>query len=182
MKLYNSILFFFVFLFLCSPVYSQKTKTNYSACFLADSVEIKLTFIQQNALRIFKDTSDCKQNVLDNIGALYVQTGDKKYLAALENIHQRAGEKVENLYTDIIKRFCEKDFIAFASDLFLAKGQYFNLEKELIETMNMIVGTQPLKQKYLGVLNAQIEKVREEKDNSAIVYWEKLKKRIENDK
>lgn len=147
-----------------------------------DSVEEKLPFVQQNALKIFNDTFDCRQALLDSIGSKYLQTRDKKYLGALETIHQRAGDKAENFYTDIIKRFCEKDFIAFANDLFLAKGLYFSLENELVTTMNMIVGSRPLKDKYGGLLKIQIEKVRDKKDNSAIVFWEKLKKRIDNDK
>ena len=147
-----------------------------------DSVEARLPFIQQNAYRIFTDTFDCRQMLLDNIGAMYVKTGDKKYLTALENIHQRAGEKVENFYTDIIKRFCEKDFTAFARELFVARGQYYNLERELIATMNMLVDGRSLKLKYMGALNVQIDKARDKKDYNAISFWEKLKKRIEDEK
>ncbi len=148
-----------------------------------DSVEINLPFIQQNASRIFlDDTLGCRQMLLDNIGRLYTKTGDKKYLTALEIIHQRAGDKVENLYTDIIKRFCEKDFTAFARELYAAKGQYYSLERELIATVNMLVDGRSLKLKYMGALNVQIDKARDKKDYNAISFWEKLKKRIEDEK
>ncbi|MCX6198127.1 MAG: hypothetical protein NTY88_02745 [Bacteroidetes bacterium] len=181
MKKQTTLLFIFS-LVLSATVFAQAKKPIYHPCFLMDSVEVKLPFIQQNAYRIFVDTFDCRQMLLDKIGILYLKTGDKKYLTALETIHQRAGEKVENLYTDIIKRFCEKDFTAFARELFVARGQYYNLERELIATMNMLVDGRSLKLKYMGALNVQIDKARDKKDYNAISFWEKLKKRIEDEK
>lgn len=181
MKKQTPLLFIFSFLFTANAV-AQSKKPVYHPCFLMDSVEVKLPFIQQNAYRIFADTFDCRQMLLDNIGNLYLKTGDKKYLTSLETIHQRAGEKVENFYTDIIKRFCEKDFTAFAHELLLARGQYYNLERELIATMNMLVDGRSLKLKYMGALNVQIDKARDKNDKGSLLFWEKLKKRIEDEK
>lgn len=147
-----------------------------------DSVESKLSFIQFNASRIFTDTVECKDNVLDNIAAHYIKSKDKKYLDALAAIRQNPNAKVEELYTDIIKRLAENDFAGFVSELYLAKGKYFALEKELVTTMNMIVGTKPLKQKYLGLLNVEIEKSKDKKDSYKAYYLEKLKLKIEDDK
>ena len=147
-----------------------------------DSVERKLPFIQQYTYRIFIDSFDCKQDLLDSIGLKYLQTKNGKYLTALEIIHQKAGEKVEDLFTNIMQRFCEHDFTGLVQDLAVAKGAYYNLERELVATMNMIVDGHPLKQKYMGVLNVQITKAHEKKDYSAIYYWEKIKKRIDEEK
>lgn len=176
-------LLFFIFLFtMAVNAFSQAKKPDYHPCFLMDSVEAKLSFIQQNANRIFIDSFDCRQNLLDSIGSKYLQTKDRKYLTALEVVHQKAGEKVENLYTDILKRFCENDFTGFAGELFLTKGVYYNLEKELIAAMNMLVDGRPLKYKYMGMLNVQITKAQDKKDYSAISFWQKLKKKIEEEK
>ena len=147
-----------------------------------DSVERKLPFIQQYSYRIFIDSFDCKQDLLDSIGLKYLQTKNGKYLTALEIIHQKAGEKVEDLFTNIMQRFCEHDFTGLVQDLAVAKGAYYNLERELVATMNMIVDGRPLKQKYMGVLNVQITKAHEKKDYGAIYYWEKIKKRIDEEK
>ncbi len=182
MKKQTALLFIFSLLF-ATTVFGQAKKPVYHPCFLMDSVEAHLPFIQQNAYRIFlDDTLGCRQMLLDNIGVLYVKTGDKKYLTTLEVIHQRASDKVENFYTDIIKRFCEKDFTAFARELYLARGQYYNLERELIATMNMLVDGRSLKLKYMGALNVQIDKARDKKDYNATSFWEKLKKKIEDEK
>ena len=181
MKKQTALLFIFSLLF-AANIFAQAKKPVYHPCFLMDSVEARLPFIQQYAYRIFADTFDCRQMLLDNIGSGYLKTGDKKYLTALEFIHQRAGDKVENFYTDIIKRFCEKDFTAFARELYLARGQYYNLERELIATMNMLVDGRSLKLKYIGALNVQIDKARDKKDYNAISFWEKLKKKIEDEK
>lgn len=181
MKKQTALLFIFS-IFFAATVFAQSKKPVYHPCFLMDSVEARIPFIQQNAYRIFADTFDCRQMLLDNIGALYIKTGDKKYLTTLEVIQQRAGDKVENFYTDIIKRFCEKDFTAFARELYLAKGGYYNLERELIATMNMLVDDRLLKLKYMGTLNVQIDKARDKKDYNAISFWEKLKKKIEDEK
>jgi hypothetical protein len=165
---------------LCS--FSQKAKPVYHPCFLMDSVDAKLSFIQLNASRIFTDTVECKQNVLDNIAALYIKTKDKKYLNALSAIRQNPNAKVDELYTDIINHFAENDFAGFINEIYLAKGKYFALEKELITTMNMIVGTKPLKQKYLGLLNVEIGKAKDKKDSYKTYFLEKLKTKIEDEK
>ena len=147
-----------------------------------DSVDAKLSFIQLNASRIFTDTVECKQNVLDNIAALYIRTKDKRYLNALSAIRQNPNAKVDELYTDIINHFAENDFAGFINEIYLAKGKYFALEKELITTMNMIVGTKPLKQKYLGLLNVEIGKAKDKKDSYKTYFLEKLKTKIEDEK
>ncbi len=176
----SSLVAFLLFLSLCSL--AQKVKPVYHPCFLMDSVDAKLSFIQLNASRVFTDTVECKQNVLDNIAALYLKTKDRKYLDALSAIRQNPNAKVEELYTDIIKRFAEKDFSGFINDLYLAKGKYAALEKELITTMNMIVGAKPLKQKYLGLMNVEIEKAKDKKDSYKAYFFEKLKTKIEEEK
>ena len=179
-----SIRFFLFLVFIGSSffAFSQKAKPVYHPCFLMDSVESKLSFIQLNATRIFTDTVECKDNVLNNIAALYIKSKDKKYLDALSAIRQNPNAKVEELYTDIIKRFAENDFTGFVNEIYLAKGKYFALEKELVTTMNMIVGTKPLKQKYLGLLNVEIGKAKDKKDSYKTYYLEKLQTKIEDDK
>lgn len=180
----SSFRIFFPILFLVSyqVSFSQKAKPVYHPCFLMDSVETKLSFIQLNASRIFIDTVDCKQNVLDNIALLYVKSKEKKYLDALSAIHENPKAKVSELYTDLIKRFAENDFAGFINDIYLAKGKYFALEKELIATMNMIVGTKPMKQKYLGLLNIEIGKAKDKKNGQKAYFLEKLKTKIEDEK
>lgn len=171
----------FIFVWCTAPAVAQKNKPIYQPCLLADSAGQRLAFIQTYAYRIFSDTAECKQTLLDSIGALYITTNDKKYLTALETIHQRAAKGVEGLYTDLIKRFCEKDFAGFCHALYAAEGKYRHLEDELVETMNMIVGSQQYKQKYLGQLNVQVLSAKEKNDSRSKTFWEKLKQRIETD-
>lgn len=181
MKTCVLLLLMFVVPLLAAPVMAQKSKPVYQPCLLADSAAARLAFIQTYAYRIFNDTAECKQILLDSIGSLYNNTADKKYLTALETIHERAAKGVEGLYTDLIKRFCEKDFAGFGRALFAAGGGYRHLEDELIETMNMIVGSQQYKQKYIGQLNVQVLLAKEKNDSRAQAFWEKLKQRIETD-
>lgn len=161
--------------------YSQ-TKPVYHSCFLMDSVEKRLEFIRLNASRIFTDSVDCKQTLLDSIAVHYVQSKDKKYLDALSSIRQNPNAKVENNYTDIIKRFIENDFSGFIKQIYLAKGKYYVLEKELIGTMNMIVDGRPYKQKYMGLLNVEISIAKDKKDTYYQSFLEKLKVKIEEEK
>lgn len=163
-------------------VSAQAKKTVYHPCFLLDSVDKHLVFIQQNTYRIFQDTFDCRQSLLDSIAVKYLRSKDKKYLDALSNIRNYGGERVENLYTDIMKRMAEKDFTGFINDLYLAKGKYASLEKELIATMNMMIDGRPYKQKYMGILNVQITKATDAKDKYKLYYLEKLKTKIEEEK
>lgn len=167
---------------IASSAFSQKAKPVYHPCFLTDSVEARLLFIQQNAARIFTDTIDCKENLLDKIADLYIKTKDKKYLSALSVIRQNPAAKVEELYTDIVKRLIEDDFSNLVNDLYLAKGKYGPLEKELVTTLNMILGSKPLKEKYLPLLKIDIEKAKDKKDSYKVYYLDKLKTRIEEDK
>ena len=182
MKYTIRILLLLTFIAITLFSFSQKARPVYHPCFIMDSVDAKLSFIQLNASRIFTDTVECKQNVLDNISALYIKTKDKKYLDALSAIRQNPNAKVEELYTDIIKRFAENNFEGFINDVYLAKGKYVALEKELVTTMNMIVGTKPLKQKYMGLLNVEIQKAKDKKDSYKAYYLEKLKTKIEDEK
>lgn len=165
-----------------SVAFAQKAKPVYHPCFIMDSAETKLSFIQLNAARIFTDTVECKQNLLDNMVSLYIKTNDKKYLDALSAIRQNPSAKVEELYTDVVKRLVENDFAGFINQLYLAKGKYMPLEKELITAMNMIVGTKPLKYKYQGLLNVEIEKAKELKDAYKLSYLQKLKAKIDGEK
>ena len=161
---------------------AQSKKAIYHPCFLLDSVDKHLDFIRQNASRIFTDTVDCKQTLLDSIAQRYTGTKNSKYLEALSAIRQNPNAKVEDLYTDIVKRFIEKDFEGFLDQLYLAKGRLLPLQNELIGAMNMIVDGRPLKQKYMGNLDALIEKAKEEKDKFKEYYLEKLKVKIEEEK
>jgi hypothetical protein len=178
----NKFIFFLAFLFSSIVSFSQKAKPVYHPCFLMDSVEARLSFIQMNAARIFTDTVECKQEILDRIAALYVQSKDKKYLGALSGIRQNPNAKVEEFYTDIVKRLAENDFAGLINEIYLAKGKYFALEKELVITMNMIVGAQPLKKKYMGLLNVELEKAKETKDPYKLYFLQKLKTKIEEDR
>jgi len=180
MKAKRFLFLILVFPALCSS--AQKAKPVYHPCFLMDSVEAKLSFIQLNASRIFTDTVECKQNLLDNMASLYIKSKDKKYLGALSAIRNNPSAKVEELYTDLITRLAKNDFAEFINELYLARGKYAPLEKELVITMNMIVGTQPLKQKYLGQLNVEIEKAKDKKDSYKLSYLQKLKTKIEEEK
>lgn len=161
---------------------AQTGKVTYHPCFLMDSVDKRLDFIRLNAARIFTDTVDCKQTLLDSIGSHYVATKDKKYLDALSSIRQNQLAKVENNYTDLIKRFVEDDFDGFIDQLYLAKGRYYVLEKELIAAMNMIVDGRPYKNKYLALLGISINLAKSKKDTAKQLFLEKLKTKIEEEK
>ena len=163
---------------------AQYKKPVYQPCFLMDSIDARLDFIRINAARIFTDTFDCRQTLMDSIGARYIATKNNRYLDVLAAIHQNpaASEKVENLYIDPIKRFMEDDFAGFVNRLYLARGRYAPLEKELIATLNMIVDGRPYKLKYMGLLNVEIGKAKDAGDKSKQNYLEKLKLRIEEEK
>jgi hypothetical protein len=161
---------------------AQARKAIYHPCFLMDSVDVHLDFIKQNAARVFADTLDCKETLLDSIAQRYTDTKSTKYLEALSAIRQNPNAKVEDLYTDIVKRFIENDFAGFLDRLYLAKGKFLPLQNELIAAMNMIVDGRPLKQKYLARLNAAIEKAKGEKDKYKEYYLEKLKIKIDEEK
>jgi hypothetical protein len=159
-----------------------QTKPVYHPCFLMDSVEKNLDFIRLNASRIFIDSFDCKQKLFDSIAEGYVRSKDKKYLDALSYMRtSSASEKVENLYTDVIRRLVQSDFTDFLDKLYLAKGKYLALEKELVVTMNMIIDGRPYKQKYMGLLNVEISKANDKKDTYKASYLTKLKTKIEED-
>ena len=160
---------------------AQHAKPVYHPCFLMDSVEKNLVFIERNALRVFADTFDCRQTLLDSIASKYIATKNKKYLDALNNIRVYANEKVENLYTDIIRRMVENNFTDFLNELYLSNGRYQSLEKELVATMNMMIDGRPYKKKFLGLFNVQIQKAKDGKDSSRLHYLEKLKYRIEEE-
>jgi|ERR1043165_662505 hypothetical protein len=173
----------FILLLFCGFFcFGQLAKPVYHPCLLLDSVEAKLSFIQLNAWRVFTDTADCKEDLLGKIGSLYISSKDKKYLDALSAIRQNQSAKVEELYTDLIKRIIENDFEGFVNNLYLSKGKFLSLEKELVLTMNMIVGAEPLKQKYMGRLNIEIEKATDRKDTYKASYLKKLKTRIEEER
>lgn len=161
---------------------AQKKRVVYHPCFLMDSVDKHLDFIKVNAGRVFVDSFDCKQTLLDSIANRYVKTKNVKYLDALSVIRQNPNARVEDLYTDIIKRIIENDFGGFIQQLYLAKGRLAPLQNELIATLNMIVGTQPLKQKYYGQLNVEMIKAKEAKDKYKEYYLDKLKLKIDEEK
>ncbi len=178
----KKILFLLCFVSVSAGINAQAHKTVYYPCFLMDSIDKHLLFIQQNAQRIFIDSFECRQILLDSIAVKYLRQKDKKYLDALSAIRTNGGEKVENLYTDIVKRIAEKNFSGFINDLYLSKGKYAPLEKELIATMNMVIEGRPYKQKYMGILNVQLTKATEAKDKYKLYYLEKLKTKIEEEK
>jgi hypothetical protein len=160
---------------------AQNKKTTYNSCLLRDSVEKRLEFIKLSAIKIFNDSADCKQTLLDSIGSKYMRTKDSRYLDALAVIRQTPGAKVSNLYTDLVKRLAENDFQEFINRLYDAKGRYLSLEKELIGAMNMIVNERPLKLKYYGLLNVEIDKAKDANDKLREAYFKKLKLRIANE-
>lgn len=172
-----------VLMILCAGTASaQSAKPVYHPCFLLDSVDKRLDFIKANASRVFVDSFDCKETLLDSIGKLYIRSKNKKYLDVLTSILQNPNAKVEGLYIDVIKDFLQDDFGGFVNELYIARGKYQLLEKELIGAMNMIVDGKPFKQKYMGQLNLQISIAKDKKDSAKIAYLEKLKVRIEEDK
>lgn len=165
-----------------ASVSAQTAKPVYHPCFLLDSVDKRLDFIKTNAAKVFVDSFDCKETLLDSIGMLYMRTKNKKYLDVLTSILQNPNAKVEGLYIDVIRKFLQNDFGGFLNELYVARGKYQLLEKELIGTMNMIVDGKPFKQKYMGQLNLQISIAKDKKDTAKVAYLEKLKVRIEEDK
>lgn len=161
---------------------AQTAKPVYHPCFLLDSVDKRIDFIKANASKVFVDSFDCKETLLDSISMLYIRSKDKKYLDALTTILANPKAAVEGLYTDVVKKFAQDDFGGFINELYIARGRYQLLEKELVTAMNMIVDGKPLKQKYAGQLNLQISIAKDKKDSGKLYYLEKLKTRIEEDK
>ena len=148
-----------------------------------DSVDKHIEFIKLNASRIFIDTFDCRQSLFDSIASRYVITRDKKYLDVFTYLgSSSASSKVEGLYTEVIRKFIQTDFSGFVNQLYTAKGRYLTLEKEFVAAMNMIVDGRPYKQKYMGLLNVEISKAKDNKDTPRSYYLEKLKTKIDEDK
>lgn len=170
-----------LWLIICLTGNVQAQRPVYHPCFLMDSVDKHLMFIQQNVKRVFVDSFDCRQTLLDSITQKYLRSNDKKYLDALNYIRLIGAEKVENLYTDVVTRLFQSNFAGFIDKLYLARGQYEPLEKEVVTAMNMIVDGRPLKQKYLGLLNVEISKATDAKNTAKLYYLNRLKKRIEED-
>ena len=160
---------------------AQSRKINYHPCFLIDSVDTRLAFIRQNAGRIFLDSFDCKEILLDSIAAKFVRTRDIKYLEALTAIRQNPNARADGLFTDVIRRFVEDDFTGFIDQLYRGKGKFLPLQNELIAALNMIVDGRPLKQKYIGLLNVEIERAKDSRDKYREIYLEKLKQKIEGE-
>jgi hypothetical protein len=174
---------FFIALLCLATAYAQSVKPGYNPCLLSDSVEPRLDFIRLNAVRIFGDTADCKQRLFDSIGANYIRTKDKKFLDVLSCLRtSSAANKVENLYTDVIRKFVQSDFSDFLLQLYNARGKYLALENELAITMNMIIDGRPYKQKYMGLMNVEISKAKDTKNSGYAAYLEKLKLKIEEDR
>ncbi len=181
MKRYR-IFFLSTVTFLFVSCFSQPSKPVYHPCFLMDSVEKNLTFILSHLPKIFVDTFECRQALLENIAAEYNKTKDKKFLDALTRVRQFPNTEVEGFYPDIIKRLIESDFSGFLNQLYTAQGKYLLLEKELIATMNMIIGGKLYKQRWLDMLNLEIEKAVQAKNKAKEVYLQKLKTKIEEEK
>ncbi len=161
---------------------AQSKKVNYHPCFLMDSVDKHLSFIGQSAGRIFIDSFDCREALLDSIAAGYERTKDAKYLNTLASIRQNPYAKADELYTDVIKKLVESDFMDFVDKLYLAKGGLLPLQNELIATMNTIIDGRPFKQKYIGLLNVEIERAKDSNDKYRVLYLEKLKLKINEEK
>jgi hypothetical protein len=163
--------------------FSQSRRPVYNPCLLTDSVDKHLEFIKLNASRIFIDTFECRQTLFDSIASRYIASRDKKYLDMLSYIRtSSASAKVEELYTEVIRKLIQSDFTGFVNQLYTAKGKYLPLEKEMIAAMNMIVDGRPYKQKYMGLLNVEISKAKDNKDTPRSYYLEKLKTNIEEEK
>lgn len=160
---------------------AQTKKPVYHPCFLLDSVDARLDFIKLNAARIFTDTIDCKQTLLDSISIKYLRTKDKKYLDALATIRQNPMAKVENEYPDLLQRIIKNDFVGFINQLYAARGKYLPLEKELVASLSMIIDGRPLKQKYIPQINTEIDIARMAKDAAKMQYLMKLKVHIETE-
>lgn len=179
--IFQRILYFVSLLFFTIGAVAQK-KALYHPCHLMDSVDTRLDFIRFNAARIFDDTSDCRQELLNAIALKFTATKEERYLAVLSAIRQNTAAKVEEFYTDPIRSFLEDDFSGFLHRLYLSNGKYLPLEKELVAAMNMIVGDRPMKQKYMGLLNVEISKASDKKDIGKFTYLKKLQLRIEQEK
>jgi hypothetical protein len=176
---FGFLLFFTAFI---SLAFSQGRRPVYNPCILKDSLDKHLEFIKLNASRIFIDTFECRQSLFDSMASRYLRSGDKKYLDVLSYIHSSsAAQKVEGLYTEVLRKLIQTDFLGFLNHLYTGKGKYLPLEKELIATMNMIVDGRPYKQKYMGLLNVEISKAQDKKDTPRSYYLEKLKTNIEEE-
>ncbi len=183
MKYLKRVAFIFLLALFYQPSFSQAGKAIYHPCFLMDSVENHLDFIRLNASRIFIDSFDCKQMLFDSITAQYIRTKQKKYIDALTYIHSSsAAHLVENLYTDVLRKLVQNDFTGFLDLLYSGRGKYQALEKELIATMNMIIDGRPYKLKYMGLMNVEISKAKDNKEAARAAYLEKLKVKIEEEK
>lgn len=170
-----------VMLLYVTAAVAQGNKTTYSPCFLKDSVNTKLAFIRQGAGRIFTDSADCKDNLLDSIAVKYATTKEVRYLIALNAIRENHYAKADGLFTDVIRIIVQDDFLGFVDQLYMAKGKFLPLQNELIAAMNMIVNARPMKQKYMGQLNVEIDRAKNSADPNLTVYLEKLKQKIEGE-
>lgn len=171
--------YFSILALLLSAIESgAQKKTDYYPCFLKDSVKGRLVFIRQNAARIFTDTADCKDILLDSIAAGFINSKDIKYLDALTVISQNTYAKTDGLFTDAVNMLAKDDFTGFVEQLYLARGRLLPLQNELIAALNMIVNGKPLKQKYMLQLTTDIEKAKGSKDKYRESFLEKLKLKI----
>lgn len=161
---------------------SAQGKIFYHSCALKDSVDKHMEFIRLNASRIFADTSDCKQALLDSIAAGFMKTKNAKYLNELSAIRQNPKAQVDEYFTDLMKHLVDNDFEELLNQLYLSKGRLVPLENELINALNMIVEGRPLKQKYMGRLNVEIAKAKDSSDKLRESYLEKFKLKIEEEK
>ena len=173
---YFSIL---IFLLSASASVAQGNRVSYNPCFLKDSIGSQMAFIRLNAARIFIDTADCKDVLLDSIAVRYTRTKEVRYLVALSTIRQNAFAKTDGLFTDAIKLIADADFAGFIDELYMAKGRFLPLQDELIAAMNMILNGRPLKQKYMGQLNIEIQRAKDSADKNRETYLEKLKQKID---
>jgi|GEM_PF-2962221 hypothetical protein len=182
-SLKEAVKYFSILMLLLSVtvLYAQNGMVNYSPCFLKDSVDKKLPFIRQNAAMIFTETADCKDLLLDSIAMMFARTRDIRYISVLTIIHKNPLAKTNGLFTDAVMLLAEYDFTWFINQLYLGKGKYQLLQNELIAAMNMIIDGKPLKQKYTGRLNAEIERAKASHDENMEEFLEKLKMRIEGD-
>jgi len=154
----------------------------YHPCFLMDSVDKHLDFVRVNAARVFIDTFECKDNLLKKITQRYIDTKDIRFLSTLSSIRQSQQAKVEEYYTELMQMLVATDFAGLLNQLYLARGKFYPLEKELIAAMNMMVDGRLLKVKYYGLLNLEIEKANAAKDSTKAAWLNKLKLRIDNEK
>jgi hypothetical protein len=161
---------------------AQAKKKIYHPCFLMDSVEQHLDFIRLNSAKVFTDTFECRQALLNKIADEYIHTHQLKYLETLAAIRQNPNAKAADLFTDVMKKLAENNFSDLLNRLYMAHGKFLLLEKELVAAMNMLVDGRRLEQKYTEALNAEIEKAKQTKDNYKVQYLQKLKLKIQNEK